>query len=244
MEHATRIRRLGIVNIFLVEEEDGLTVVDTALPGAQKEVIRVAKRISKPIKRVFLTHAHNDHVGSVDALLAALDDDVELIASARDARLLAGDKTLDDTEPQDKLRGGLSGIESVPTRLVEGGEKIGSLTVIETPGHTPGHLSAIDERDGTLYCGDVFSTLGGMATTAQINPLFPLPAMATWHRPMVIESAHKLVELAPQRLAPGHGRVVELPIPDMRAMIAKAEKKQSTEAKRKRPSPRAARGQS
>lgn len=244
MEHATRIRRLGIVNIFLVEEEDGLTVVDTALPGAQKEVIRVAKRISKPIKRIFLTHAHNDHVGSVDALLAALDDDVELIASARDARLLAGDKTLDDTEPQDKLRGGLSGIDSVPTRTVEGGEKIGSLTVIETPGHTPGHLSAIDERDGTLYCGDVFSTLGGMATTAQINPLFPFPAMAAWHGPTVIESAHKLVELAPQRLAPGHGRVVELPIPDMRAMIAKAEKKQSTEAKRKRPSPRAARGQS
>lgn len=244
MEHATRIRRLGIVNIFLVEEEDGLTVVDTALPGAQKEVIRVAKRISKPIKRIFLTHAHDDHVGSVDALLAALDEDVELIASARDARLLAGDKTLDDNEPQDKLRGGLSGIDSVPTRTVEGGEKIGSLTVIETPGHTPGHLSAIDERDGTLYCGDVFSTLGGMATTAQINPLFPLPAMATWHRPTVIESAHKLVELAPQRLAPGHGRVVELPIPDMRAMIAKAEKKQGTEAKRKRPSPRAARGQS
>lgn len=243
MEHSERIRRLGIVNIFLVEEDDGLTVVDTALRGSQKEVIRVAKRIGKPIKRIFLTHAHDDHVGSVDALMAALDD-VELLISARDARILTGDKSLDENEPQDKLRGGLSGIDSVPTRTVEGGEKIGSLTLIDTPGHTPGHLAAIDERDGTLYCGDVFSTLGGMATTAQTNPLFPLPAMATWHRPTVIESAKKLVDLAPERLAPGHGRVVELPVPDMRTMIAKAEKKQRTEAKRKRPAARAAREQS
>lgn len=224
MDHATRIRRLGIVNIFLVEEDDGLTVIDTALPGSHKAIIREAGTIGKPIKRVLLTHAHDDHVGSLDKLVAALDD-VEVLASARDARLMAGDLELDEDEPDDKLRGGLKGTNTKPSRMIADGDMVGSLRVIETPGHTPGHLSLIDERDNTLYCGDVFSTLGGMATTAQVNPLFPFPAMATWHKAGVLESANKLIELGPARLAPGHGRVVELPVPDMRAMVAKAEKK-------------------
>lgn len=227
MEHATRIRRLGIVNVFLVEEEDGLTVIDTAIPGSAKAIVRGAGVMGKPIKRILLTHAHDDHVGSLDKLVELIDDDVEVLASARDARLMAGDKTLDDDEPDDKLRGGLKGTKTEPTRTIADGDMVGNLRVIETPGHTPGHLSLIDERDNTLYCADVFSTLGGMATTAQVNPLFPFPAMATWHRPWVIESANKLIELGPARLAPGHGRVVELPVPDMRVMVAKAEKKLS-----------------
>lgn len=216
---------MGIVNVFLVEEDDGLTVVDTALPGSQKAIVRGAGVIGKPIKRILLTHAHDDHVGSLDKLIELLEEDVEVLASARDARLMAGDLTLDEDEPDDKLRGGLKGTKTKPTRTISEGDVVGSLRVIETPGHTPGHLSLIDERDGTLYCGDVFSTLGGMSTTAMVNPLFPLPAMATWHKPGVLESANKLIELGPDRLAPGHGRVVELPVPDMRAMVVKAEKK-------------------
>lgn len=226
MENSTRIRRLGIVNVFIVDEDDGLTIVDTAIRGSHKSILRHAALAGKPIERILLTHAHDDHVGALDALAAAVPD-AQVIATARDARLMAGDLSLDADEPQTKLRGGLSGTDTVPTRLVGDGEHVGSLRVIATPGHTPGHIALLDERDGTLFCGDVFSTLGGMATTAQVNPLFPLPAMATWHRPTVIESAKILLELAPERLAPGHGRVIEHPVPDMRTMIAKAEKKLS-----------------
>ncbi|MGB0873151.1 MAG: MBL fold metallo-hydrolase [Solirubrobacterales bacterium] len=226
MENSTRIRRLSIVNVFIVDENDGLTIVDTAIRGSHKSILRHAALAGKPIERILLTHAHDDHVGALDALAAAVPD-AQVIATARDARLMAGDLSLDADEPQTKLRGGLSGTDTVPTRLVGDGEHVGSLRVIATPGHTPGHIALLDERDGTLFCGDVFSTLGGMATTAQVNPLFPLPAMATWHRPTVIESAKILLELAPERLAPGHGRVIEHPVPDMRTMIAKAEKKLS-----------------
>lgn len=217
-----RLRRYGIINLYVVEEADGVTIVDTGMHAA-KLVKRVAGENSVNVKRILLTHAHDDHVGSVDALVAIYPD-AELIISERDARLLRGDLSLDDDEPQDKLRGGLKGQKSEPTRFVTDGERIGSLRAIATPGHTPGHFSFLDERDGTLFSGDVFSTWGGMATSAVTNPLFPLVKMGTWHPPTVLESARMLAELGPERLAPGHGRVVEDPALDMNKVIDKAAK--------------------
>lgn len=223
MPNLTRIRRAGIVNIFLVEEDDGVTVIDTAIAGSTKKVVQTAGLIGKPITRIVLTHAHDDHVGSLDKLHEAVPD-AEIFMTARDARLMAGDKSLDDGEPQTKLRGGLRGQKTEPTTLVNDGDTIGSLEVLFTPGHTPGHMALLDTRDGTWFCGDVFSTLGGLATTARVNPLFPLPAMATWHPPTVLESATLLADLGPARLAPGHGRVIENPTADMYLVIEKAEK--------------------
>jgi glyoxylase-like metal-dependent hydrolase (beta-lactamase superfamily II) len=218
-----RIRRFGFINLYLVEEEDGITVVDTGMRAA-KQINSAAKASSLPIQRIVLTHAHDDHVGSLDALVE-LAPDAEVIMTARDARLLAGDFSLDEDEPQDKIKGSLKGQKTVPTRTVEHGEKIGSLRVIFTPGHTPGHISLIDERDDTLFGGDVFSTWAGLATSAMTNPLFPLVKMGTWHPPTVLESARTLAALNPARLAPGHGRVFESPTDDMLKVIEKTEKK-------------------
>src|SRR5687768_9494885 len=97
-----RISRLGFVNAYLVEEEDGLTLVDTLLQGGSKQIIAAAETVGAPIVRIALTHAHGDHIGSLDKLASALPG-VEVLISARDARLLAKDKTLDPGEPQVKL---------------------------------------------------------------------------------------------------------------------------------------------
>ncbi len=68
----------------------------------------------------------------------------------------------------------------------------------------------------------MFSTLGGVATTARVNPRFPLPAMATWDRPTVLRSARVLRALEPPRLAVGHGPVVDDPSAAMDRAIARA----------------------
>jgi hypothetical protein len=60
-----------------------------------------------------------------------------------------------------------------------------------------------------------------VATTARVNPKFPLPAMATWHKPTALDTARALRTLDPARLAPGHGKVVDAPGPAMDAAIAK-----------------------
>jgi glyoxylase-like metal-dependent hydrolase (beta-lactamase superfamily II) len=220
-EPITRVARLGFVNAYLVPEDDGLTVVDTLLPRSAKPILAAARRLDAPIVRIALTHAHGDHIGSLDDLAAALPG-VEVLISERDARLLGKDMSLDPGEPQAKLRGSYPGATTKPTRTLRPGDRVGSLEVVAAPGHTPGHVAFLDTRDGTLLCGDAYSTLAGVATSAKVNPLFPLPTLATWDRPTALETARALRTLDPARLAPGHGRIVEDPGTAMDAAISKA----------------------
>jgi glyoxylase-like metal-dependent hydrolase (beta-lactamase superfamily II) len=220
-DNITRVTRLGLVNAYLVREDDGLTLVDTMLPRSAKAILGAAERLGAPIVRIALTHAHGDHIGSLDALAAALPG-VEVLISTRDARFLTKDMSLDPGEPDDKLRGGWPGATTRPSHTFEPGDTIGSLEVIASPGHTPGHVSFLDRRDGTLLAGDAYSTLGGVATSARPNPRFPLVAFSTWHRPTALQSARALRALDPTRLAPGHGRIVDDPGAAMDRAIAKA----------------------
>jgi glyoxylase-like metal-dependent hydrolase (beta-lactamase superfamily II) len=217
----SRISRFGFVNSYLVEDEGGLTVIDTMIPGSADAIVRGAEAHGMPIARILLTHSHQDHVGSLDKLRAAVPD-AEVIVSTRESRLLAGNKELLPGEPKDKLRGGYPGAETEPTGTVAVGDRVGALEAIPAPGHTPGHFAFLDTRDGTLFCGDAYSSLGGVATCARANWRFPLPAMATWHRPTALESARALLTLEPKRLAPGHGKVIEDPGEAMDRAIARA----------------------
>src|SRR4051794_15811143 len=222
MPQVTQITKFGFVNCYLVDEEDGLTLVDTMLGKAGNTILERASQLGKPIVRIALTHAHGDHVGSLDDLAPKLPE-AEIVISARDARLLAGDRSLDPGEEVGKLRGNFpkGGTKAQPTRTLAPGDRVGSLEAVAAPGHTPGHLAFLDTRDRTLYCGDAFTTFGRVATTAEMYWRFPLATSATWHRPTEIDSARALRALEPARLAPGHGGVVEAPIAAMDAAIAK-----------------------
>ncbi len=217
----SRVSRFGFFNSYLVEDEGGLTVIDTMIPGSAPAILAGAEEHGLSITRILLTHAHQDHVGSLDKLHEAVPR-AEVIIGAREARLLDKDMSLEPDEPQDKLRGGYPGTETKPTRKLAAGDRIGSLEAIAAPGHTPGQLAFLDHRDGTLFCADSYSSLGGVATCAKANWRFPLPAMATWHKPTALETAKALRAMDPKRLAPGHGKVVEDPGAAMDAAIARA----------------------
>jgi glyoxylase-like metal-dependent hydrolase (beta-lactamase superfamily II) len=220
MPQVTRVSRFGFVNGYLVEEDDGFTLIDTLVPRSANVVLAKAGARGRPIVRIALTHAHGDHIGSLDELAQQLPN-AEVSISVRDARLMAGEKTLDPGEEIGKLRGSYPGAKTRPGRTFAAGDRVGSLEVIAAPGHTPGQVAFLDTRDRTLYAADAYSTLGGVATAAKMNPRFPLVGMATWHRPTALETARALREIDPARLAPGHGKVVEAPAAAMDAAIAK-----------------------
>ncbi|HZU67652.1 MAG TPA: MBL fold metallo-hydrolase [Ktedonobacteraceae bacterium] len=228
-----QLTRLVAFNCYLVREDDGFTLIDTNMSGQAQAIIREAAKLGLPITRILLTHAHIDHVGSLDALHNALPD-IPVMISERDARFLTGDKSLDASEPQVPLKGGYPVVSTKPTRLLHEGDRVGSLEVIATPGHTPGHIAFLDSRDRALIAGDAFQTQGGVAVSGTVELLFPLPAMATWHKGLALESARKLLALSPSVLAVGHGRMLKQPQAEMERAIrvmeqslVKAERKQS-----------------
>ncbi len=112
-------------NVFLLRESDGFTLIDTSLPGSTNTILDAAKVYELPIKRVLLTHAHGDHVGSLDALHAALGPDVTVAIGEREAPLLHKDLRLRADEPQTKLKGFLfPGTKTRPTQHADGGRAV------------------------------------------------------------------------------------------------------------------------
>ena len=153
--HLIQLTYYGFVNVYLVREADGFTLVDTALQSCARSIVQVARQFEQPIKRIMLTHAHADHSGGLDAV-HELVPQAEFVMPARDARFLTGDRSLDTDEPRDKLRGGWVLRKTPPTRLLHEGDRVGSLEVIATPGHTPDAVSLLDRANGLLFTGDTY----------------------------------------------------------------------------------------
>jgi len=219
-DNVTQITRLRAMNAYLVREQDGLTLIDTMAGGSAKQIIAAAQALQAPIKRIALTHCHSDHIGSLDDLHAQLPD-AEVLVPGRDARISAGDRSLLPGEGDRRIKGGWPKVASKPDALLEGGETVGSLRALASPGHTPGHIAFFHTQDGTLICGDAFQTLGGVTVAGQPNWRFPLVKLATWDPERALQSAKELRALAPSALAPGHGRPVRDPTEEMDAAIAK-----------------------
>ena len=109
------------------------------------------------------------------------------------------------------------------TRL-SAGDRVGSLEVIASPGHTPGHVSYLDTREGSLIAGDVFTAIGGLAVSSHFHWRFPFVTMATWDRAVDLKSARALGRVKPAVLTVGHGGPVRHPIAAMDEAIARAER--------------------
>lgn len=213
------------VNCYLVEEEDGLTLIDAALGFCTKGILKAADTIGKPITKIILTHAHEDHVGALDSIKETIPD-VPVYISQRDHRLMNGDRSLDQHEDQTPIKGGVpKNLKTRATVLLKEGDQIGSLTAIETPGHTPGSMSFLDSRTKALIAGDGFQTRGGIAVAGDMKPWFPFPAFGTWSKQTALASAKKLIGYEPTLLAVGHGEMLENPVKAMEKAIKNLERK-------------------
>ncbi len=217
----TRYPLVFPMNCYVVIEDDGLTLVDSTTASPSEDVAILAKRLGKELRRVALTHAHGDHVGGVAGVRSRFPG-VEVSISERDAPILAGDRTLRASEPQSEVKGYFVKVDWKPDRLLVPGDRVGSLEVVASPGHTPGHVAFIDVRDRTLIAGDAFQTRGGIAVSGDLRLLFPFPAMATWNKQSALASAIALRALNPSLLGVGHGDASQAPAAAMDKAIESA----------------------
>lgn len=158
-----RTALFGLINTYLVPEREGLTLIDTGMPTLVPRILKRATQLGLSIRRIVLTHGHDDHTLGLD-LVKQQFPDAEVFMHAADAPYL------------EKL-----GLRTRPDRQVQGGEQIGSLRVIAAPGHSEGHLAYFDLRDGTLYAGDSFVNVPSLRVTTELHPLFPMPTFGTWN---------------------------------------------------------------
>lgn len=230
ISNVVQLTRLKNFSCHLFEHDDNLTLIDTGFTGFATGILKAAQKLGKPIKRILITHAHGDHAGSLDAVTAELLN-LEIIASARTAQFLSGDRSLPPDELGQKLRGGYQTCKTKPTHLIADGETIAGFRALFTPGHAPGHVSYFHELTGNLFCGDaLISAAGGLHITGEFRWLFPFPYFSTANRAQALASAKLLRQLNAKAIHPAHGPAILNPSEDINEAVARAEKALNSKA--------------
>jgi glyoxylase-like metal-dependent hydrolase (beta-lactamase superfamily II) len=151
-----------------------------------------------------LTHAHPDHQGASHAVCERLG--IPLWCGAADADAMERPGEIMARMPKHWLSGTIGPLWTGPphpvSRRLREGDHVGSFAVIESPGHTAGHVSFWRQTDGVLVLGDVLSNLNiynGLVMLREPERFFSLdPAQNR-------RSARRLAELEPKLICFGHG---------------------------------------
>ncbi|MBC9934904.1 MBL fold metallo-hydrolase [Chitinophaga qingshengii] len=190
------------INCYIIEG----VLVDS---GIRRSYTTVKKALQKiPVYQHILTHAHADHQGCSDQICAEFA--IPLVCHPEEVfRTETGMVTNDYPTPQHwvaKLQQKYwAGQGHKVERTIVENDWIGNFRVIETPGHSAGHISLFRERDGVLIMGDVATNMNLLTTATGLH--LP-PSIFTSDQQRNIKSLRKLAKLNPAIIGFGHGPVM------------------------------------
>lgn len=161
-----RVDAIGLkntINVLLLENHDGWTLVDTGLASSVKRIQSALAALgSRPedLKRIFLTHQHDDHTGGLKGLLQRAPQ-AEVGATEHEANVISGRRRMDPSSNPILRR--LSANAKPPgvavDKVLAEGDFVSGFRLIATPGHTLGHVSMLRDEDGLLFTADAFGSL-------------------------------------------------------------------------------------
>jgi hydroxyacylglutathione hydrolase len=190
----------------------GDVLVDAGTKGMGKKL--PARLEGRPIAAHTLTHAHPDHVGGSRAVVDALG--VPFWAPAGDAAACEAGVPVGGPGRLSRAmaKAGRFPTLQVARRLAEGDE-VGGFTVLDAPGHSPGHVAFWREADRVLVCGDVWFHINFATLRPKLTAPFALPTVDPAQNR---ESMAKLAALRPDVVCFGHGPVLRDAASRLRAL--------------------------
>jgi len=214
-EHIWSLKSWMIVpiHVWIVIEEDGVTLVDAGMPMMAKGIIKFIKQLNAgPLRRILLTHGHSDHVGAIQKILLT-QNNVPVYAHDLEIPYMEGTVLYPKRK---KLEYNLPKQLAQPLTKSANGklQTIAGLTPYLTPGHSPGHVVYYHENDKVLLAGDLFNSKKGKLH----------PPMFTPYMDEVLQSSLIVKELKPERLEVCHGNTVFRPAEQLAEYIQKATK--------------------
>ena len=204
----------SFVNLYLIEEPDQLTLIDSGLAASAPKLVLKAiaalGRQPRDLTRIVITHTDPDHTGGAAALKAATG--AQLICSAVEAPAMAAGKSSRDFNGPAIMRALVTLIAgkmppaTADLVVAEGDDLpvLGGLRVVASPGHTPGHTSYFSPSTGALFAGDSFNATSGALR------FFKAPVH--WSFEAGVDSARKQAALGATTVYCGHGKPVANPV--------------------------------
>jgi glyoxylase-like metal-dependent hydrolase (beta-lactamase superfamily II) len=186
------------INVYII----GDVLIDAGTRWAGPGILRQIK--GRKITAHSLTHVHADHQGSSKAICQTLN--IPLYCGKADAPAMESGN-MEKQIPRNALTRLFDVVWTGPghpvARNLTEGDEVGGFTVLDVPGHSPGHIAYWRERDRVLILGDVIANLNFLTFQTQLGEP---PTIFTLNPAQNRASARKLAALRPAVVCFGHGK--------------------------------------
>jgi glyoxylase-like metal-dependent hydrolase (beta-lactamase superfamily II) len=190
------------INCYVIDD----ILIDSGIRSSGNKILKAIKDFA--ITKHVLTHAHADHQGSSDFLCNTLN--IPLWTSELEKENAESGKVTYEYPNSNSLIARFqqkywAGKGHNVSHVLKEGDAVGSFTVIDTPGHSKGHISFFRETDGVMIVGDALVNMNLITTLVGLDQP---PNAFTTDKKRNIESIKKICDFQPKVLCFGHGPVL------------------------------------